>query len=235
MTKPFCAFVLKLWDYSWLLQWIFWRMLMWEDGFCRGRVSECLEEIDGDDPVRKAFSKMSIQLYNYGEGWVLGRCLFVCFDVVDSPFCLFVFSLSFLFTLSIGFFFRLFVLMFFVFLIGLIRTGWWGKLHQISAINGFSKNLQNASQTFQITGKVHLMLYANNKEKREKTNLLLIHFDNPSSLFLSFCRWFWFFIHHSYQYFNGFFFVFLWLLTCSFLLSGLISLIQEFRWASNQS
>ncbi|KAG6591947.1 protein RICE SALT SENSITIVE 3 [Cucurbita moschata] len=43
-------------------------MLMWEDGFCRGRVSECLEEIDGDDPVRKAFSKMSIQLYNYGEG-----------------------------------------------------------------------------------------------------------------------------------------------------------------------
>lgn len=96
---------------------------MWEDGFCRGRVSECLEEIDGDDPVRKAFSKMSIQLYNYGEGWVLGRCLFVCFDVVDSPFCLFVFSLSFLFTLSIGLFFRLFVLMFFVFLIGLIRTG----------------------------------------------------------------------------------------------------------------
>lgn len=54
---------------------------MWEDGFCRGRVSECLEEIDGDDPVRKAFSKMSIQLYNYGEGWVLGRCLFVCLSV----------------------------------------------------------------------------------------------------------------------------------------------------------
>ncbi|KAI4322964.1 hypothetical protein L6164_022609 [Bauhinia variegata] len=43
-------------------------MLMWEDGFCRGRVSDCLEEIDGEDPVRKAFSKMSIQLYNYGEG-----------------------------------------------------------------------------------------------------------------------------------------------------------------------
>ncbi|KAF8413847.1 hypothetical protein HHK36_001841 [Tetracentron sinense] len=43
-------------------------MLMWEDGFCRGRVAECLEEIDEDDPVRKAFSKMSIQLYNYGEG-----------------------------------------------------------------------------------------------------------------------------------------------------------------------
>ncbi|BAT92590.1 hypothetical protein VIGAN_07134800 [Vigna angularis var. angularis] len=36
-------------------------MLMWEDGFCRGSV-------DGEDPVRKAFSKMSIQLYNYGEG-----------------------------------------------------------------------------------------------------------------------------------------------------------------------
>ncbi|KAJ0982881.1 hypothetical protein J5N97_011136 [Dioscorea zingiberensis] len=48
-------------------------MLMWEDGFCRTRVAECLEDIDGEDPVRKAFSKMSIQLYNYGEGWVLGR------------------------------------------------------------------------------------------------------------------------------------------------------------------
>ncbi|XP_042477905.1 protein RICE SALT SENSITIVE 3-like [Macadamia integrifolia] len=43
-------------------------MLMWEDGFCRGRVADCLEDKDGDDPVRKAFSKMSIQLYNYGEG-----------------------------------------------------------------------------------------------------------------------------------------------------------------------
>ena len=50
---------------------------MWEDGFCRGRVSDCLEEIEGEDPVRKAFSKMSIQLYNYGEGWVLGRCFFL--------------------------------------------------------------------------------------------------------------------------------------------------------------
>ncbi|KAJ4981750.1 hypothetical protein NE237_032587 [Protea cynaroides] len=43
-------------------------MLMWEDGFCRGSVANCLEDIDGEDPVRKAFSKMSIQLYNYGEG-----------------------------------------------------------------------------------------------------------------------------------------------------------------------
>ncbi|KAE8723493.1 hypothetical protein F3Y22_tig00012370pilonHSYRG00088 [Hibiscus syriacus] len=43
-------------------------MLMWEDGFCKGRIADCLEEIDGEDPVRKAFSKMSIQLYNYGEG-----------------------------------------------------------------------------------------------------------------------------------------------------------------------
>ncbi|KAF5187235.1 Rice salt sensitive [Thalictrum thalictroides] len=43
-------------------------MLMWEDGFCRGRVAECMEDVDGEDPVRKAFSKMSIQLYNYGEG-----------------------------------------------------------------------------------------------------------------------------------------------------------------------
>ncbi|XP_077253471.1 protein RICE SALT SENSITIVE 3-like isoform X2 [Tasmannia lanceolata] len=39
-------------------------MLMWEDGFCQPRE----EEIDGEDPIRKAFSKMSIQLYNYGEG-----------------------------------------------------------------------------------------------------------------------------------------------------------------------
>ncbi|KAG0483972.1 hypothetical protein HPP92_012056 [Vanilla planifolia] len=43
-------------------------MLMWEDGFCRARMNDCLEEIDGEDPIRKAFSKMSIQLYNYGEG-----------------------------------------------------------------------------------------------------------------------------------------------------------------------
>ncbi|XP_054811434.1 protein RICE SALT SENSITIVE 3-like isoform X2 [Prosopis cineraria] len=45
-------------------------MLMWEDGFCRGRISDYLEDINNgeEDPVRKAFSKMSIQLYNYGEG-----------------------------------------------------------------------------------------------------------------------------------------------------------------------
>uniref|UniRef100_A0A2P2KJ84 Transcription factor MYC/MYB N-terminal domain-containing protein n=1 Tax=Rhizophora mucronata TaxID=61149 RepID=A0A2P2KJ84_RHIMU len=43
-------------------------MLMWEDGFCRRRGGDCLEEIDGEEAVRKAFSKMSIQLYNYGEG-----------------------------------------------------------------------------------------------------------------------------------------------------------------------
>ncbi|AED96426.1 unnamed protein product [Arabidopsis thaliana] len=48
-------------------------MLMWEDGFCGGGRSEdlCLEtDIEGheEDLVRKAFSKMSIQLYNYGEG-----------------------------------------------------------------------------------------------------------------------------------------------------------------------
>ncbi|XP_020550144.1 uncharacterized protein LOC105165401 isoform X2 [Sesamum indicum] len=42
-------------------------MLMWEDGFCKGRVGECWEMMD---PVRKAFSKMSIQLYNYGEGLI---------------------------------------------------------------------------------------------------------------------------------------------------------------------
>lgn len=53
---------------------------MWEDGFCRPRMAECLEDMDGEDPVRKAFSKMSIQLYNYGEGWVLGRCSRVQFS-----------------------------------------------------------------------------------------------------------------------------------------------------------
>ena len=57
---------------------------MWEDGFCRPRVAECLEDIDGEDPVRKAFSKMSIQLYNYGEGWVLGRCSRVQFILPRS-------------------------------------------------------------------------------------------------------------------------------------------------------
>lgn len=57
---------------------------MWEDGFCRGRVGECLEEIDGEDPVRKAFSKMSIQLYNYGEGWVLGRCFYLISSLSPS-------------------------------------------------------------------------------------------------------------------------------------------------------
>ncbi|KAK9004914.1 hypothetical protein V6N11_042364 [Hibiscus sabdariffa] len=43
-------------------------MLMWEDGFCRGKVTDYLEDIDGEDPVKKAFCKLSIQLYNYGEG-----------------------------------------------------------------------------------------------------------------------------------------------------------------------
>ncbi|CAL9090405.1 unnamed protein product [Musa textilis] len=47
-------------------------MLMWEDGFCRTRAAECMEGTDVEDPVRKAFSKMSIQLYNYGEG-VMGK------------------------------------------------------------------------------------------------------------------------------------------------------------------
>ncbi|CAN1845468.1 Protein RICE SALT SENSITIVE 3 [Linum perenne] len=41
-------------------------MLMWEDGYCRG--GENGFDDGEDDPVRKAFSKMSIQLYNYGEG-----------------------------------------------------------------------------------------------------------------------------------------------------------------------
>ncbi|KAE8713638.1 putative galactinol--sucrose galactosyltransferase 1-like [Hibiscus syriacus] len=57
------------WTYS-----VFWTIVL-AHGFCKGRVADCLEEIDGEDPVRKAFSKMSIQLYNYGEGWVLGRLM----------------------------------------------------------------------------------------------------------------------------------------------------------------
>lgn len=50
---------------------------MWEDGYCRGRggSGDCYGEMEGEDPVRKSFSKMSIQLYNYGEGWVFGRSL----------------------------------------------------------------------------------------------------------------------------------------------------------------
>jgi Zn-finger protein len=43
---------------------------------------DCLEEIDGEDPVRRAFSKMSIQLYNCGEGWVLDRCFFVVVTIL---------------------------------------------------------------------------------------------------------------------------------------------------------
>lgn len=59
---------------------------MWEDGYCRGRVADCLEEMDSEDPVRKSFSKMSIQLYNYGEGWVLGRCCYYIFILCATPF-----------------------------------------------------------------------------------------------------------------------------------------------------
>lgn len=54
------------------------RMLMWEDGFCKGAVGEGLEEMNGEDLIRKAFSKMSIQLYNYGEGWVGALVLIIC-------------------------------------------------------------------------------------------------------------------------------------------------------------
>ncbi|CAN8259281.1 unnamed protein product [Cochlearia groenlandica] len=46
-------------------------MLMWEDGYCRGRGGtgeHCYGDMEGEDHVRKSFSKMSIQLYNYGEG-----------------------------------------------------------------------------------------------------------------------------------------------------------------------
>jgi len=77
--------------------WFWWRMLMWEDGFCRGRVSDCLEEIDGEDPIRKSFSKMSIQLYNYGEGWVLGRCLFMLLLIMFLSFVVPIFCFIFSF------------------------------------------------------------------------------------------------------------------------------------------
>ncbi|KAG2317818.1 hypothetical protein Bca52824_020940 [Brassica carinata] len=52
------------WTYS-----VFW-MLMWEDGYCigRGGSGDFYGEMEGEDLVRKSFSKMSIQLYNYGEG-----------------------------------------------------------------------------------------------------------------------------------------------------------------------
>ncbi|EFJ05904.1 hypothetical protein SELMODRAFT_96647, partial [Selaginella moellendorffii] len=47
-------------------------MLMWEDGYCRpaGCCSgdAAADNKNEEDPVRKAFRKMSIQLYNYGEG-----------------------------------------------------------------------------------------------------------------------------------------------------------------------
>ncbi|PON31776.1 MYC/MYB transcription factor [Parasponia andersonii] len=62
-------------------------MLMWEDGFCRGRVSDCIEEMEGEDPVRKAFSKMSIQLYNYGEGWIGFICISRLMGKVASDKC----------------------------------------------------------------------------------------------------------------------------------------------------
>lgn len=60
---------------------------MWEDGFYRGRVAECLEEMDGEYPMRKALSKMSIQLYNYGEGWLLGRSFFIYMEFKECCMC----------------------------------------------------------------------------------------------------------------------------------------------------
>ncbi|KAL1336639.1 hypothetical protein AAHE18_10G076400 [Arachis hypogaea] len=54
-------------------QYLWCRMLMWEDEFCQGRSASLVEDMDGggEDLVRKTFSKMSIQLYNYGEGFLL--------------------------------------------------------------------------------------------------------------------------------------------------------------------
>lgn len=65
---------------------------MWEDGFCRGS----LDGMDGhgEDLVRKAFSKMSIQLYNYGEGWVLTIGRFSSY-FVPVCLCLWIFALLF--------------------------------------------------------------------------------------------------------------------------------------------
>ncbi|THU69899.1 hypothetical protein C4D60_Mb08t19280 [Musa balbisiana] len=56
-------------------------MLMWEDGFCRTRV----DDIDGEDQVRKAFSKMSIQLYNYGEGFLLNGMISLLLAFRQNP------------------------------------------------------------------------------------------------------------------------------------------------------
>ena len=48
-------------------------------------------------------------------------------------------------------------------LVEMVSTSWWGGLHLISAINGNSRNHQNANQTSPSTGRVLLMLYICNK------------------------------------------------------------------------
>ena len=131
---------------------------MWEDGFCQGRVSDCLEDIDGEDPVRKAFSKMSIQLYNYGEGWVLGRCLCCGFNLSLS---LSLWSLLYWMYHHVeGNTGAILLSVFWLAWLVLFETGWWERLHLISATNGSSKSLQNVKQISPITGKALLMLYA---------------------------------------------------------------------------
>ena len=136
---------------------------MWEDGFCRG-------SIDGEDPVRKAFSKMSIQLYNYGEGWVLGRCLLCC--GFSSLYFLLYHFLS-LKSCSVsnsicggsrellmhkhGFFPSSELCSDWVY--SDFGTGWWGKLHLISATSGSLKSPQNVNRISPTIGRAPLMLY----------------------------------------------------------------------------
>ena len=55
------------------------------------------------------------------------------------------------------------MLMMYMGLVEMVSTGWWGGLHLICAINGNSRNHQNANQTSPTTGRVLLMRYICNK------------------------------------------------------------------------
>ena len=55
------------------------------------------------------------------------------------------------------------MLMMYMGLVEMVSTGWWGGLHLTCAINGNSRNHQNANQTSPTTGRVLLVLYICNK------------------------------------------------------------------------
>ena len=55
------------------------------------------------------------------------------------------------------------MLMMYMGLVEMVSTGSWGGLHLICAINGNSRNHQNANQTSPTTGRVLLVLYICNK------------------------------------------------------------------------